>query len=235
MNSLLEQAAGEAWRPTPAQRGQTLGDQACRELRAALRQGMLAPGERLTTRSIAGLLGISVTPAREALNRLVAERLLEYGDRRTAVVPILTRARYAELCLIRLELEGLAARQACGRISPSARTHLDELFEAHEAAYAARDAKRSLQFNEDFHFTIYAAADMPALLQMLETLWLQVGPSMNLLFPSAFDLGWTGGRNHRRMLEAIDRGDGEMLVAAVRQDLEEGRTRLERILPEHRG
>lgn len=213
------------------QRAETLGDQAYRTLRAALRQGRLSPSERLTTRQVAGLLGISPTPAREALSRLVTERVLTLGPDRTAIVPVLTRVRYAELCLIRLELESLAARQAYARIAPATLARLERLYEAHGAAYAARDAKQSLHLNESFHFTIYAAAEMPTLLAILETLWLQVGPSMNLLFPAAFDAGWTGGRHHRAMLDAIRAGDAQALADAVHRDLVDGRTRLDHILP----
>lgn len=210
------------------QRADTLGDQACRSLRAALRRGALAPGERLTTRRIAATLGISLTPAREALNRLAAEQVLEQRADRAIVVPELTRARYRELLAIRLELEGLAARMACPALAaPASLTRLRALYAAHEAAFAARDPQGALQLNEDFHFTIYAAAGMPVLLRMIESLWLQTGPTMRLLFPGSFDAGWIGRINHTAMLEAIIAGDGTALVAAVRQDLLDGQARLE--------
>src|SRR5262249_577830 len=35
----------------------------------------------------------------------------------------------------------------------------------------------------EFHFGLYRAARMPVLLRTVETLWLQTGPYMNLLFP----------------------------------------------------
>ncbi len=211
----------------PVQRVTTLGDQASASLRAALRRGALAPGEKLSTRRIAATLGISLTPAREALNRLVAEGALEQSADRTVLVPVLTRERYRELCLIRLELEGLAARQACAALAaPAPLARLRRLYEEHHAAFTARDAASSLQLNEDFHFTIYAAAGMPALLRLIEALWLQVGPSMNLLYPASFDAGWIGGRNHTDMLNAIIAGDAAKLDAAVRQDLLDGQDRL---------
>ena len=76
----------------------------------------------------------------------------------------------------------------------------------------------------------YAAAGMPTLLQMIESLWLQTGPTMRLLYPASFDTGWIGQRNHTAMLDAITAGDAEALVAAVRQDLLDGLARLERSL-----
>jgi len=216
----------------PVRRMETLGDQACSALRTALRRGILVPGERLVTRQVAATLNVSMTPAREALNRLVAERVLAMAPDRTVVVPVLTRTRYNELYLIRLELEGLAARLACDQISPPEIDHLKELYGSHGKAFRGRDAKRCLQLNEDFHFSIYTASRVQTLVEMLESIWLQVGPSINLLFPGAFDEGWRGGVHHRHMLEAINRLDPAALEAAVRQDLKEGRERLNQILPE---
>ncbi len=207
-----------------------LGDQAADSLRTALRRGALLPGQRLTTRDVAATLEVSFTPAREALNRLVAERVLQLTPDRVAVVPVLTRARYRELCAIRLNLEGMAARAACRRMTEKTIAHLERLYATHAQAYAARDAKTSLRCNGDFHFTIYAQANMPALLQMLETLWLQVGPSMNFLFTAAYDEAWTAGRNHRAMLEAVHSGDAAGLARAVRRDLLDGSQRLSALL-----
>ncbi|HZS83742.1 MAG TPA: GntR family transcriptional regulator [Stellaceae bacterium] len=216
----------------PVNRPETLGDQAYRSLRTALRRGALSPGERLTTREIAATLGVSLTPAREALNRLVAERVLEQGPDRTVIVPILTRDRYEELCVIRLNLEGLAAEIGCTKMTAAQLARMEALYTAHGEAYRRRATKDALRLNEDFHFMIYGAAGMPSLLQILETLWLQVGPSMNLLFPVSYDAGWKGGRHHAAMLEAIRRRDPKALVRAVQRDLEDGRAVLKRLLPE---
>lgn len=215
-------------RIAPVQRAGTLGDQACHSLRAALRQGALAPGERLTTRRVAATLGVSLTPAREALNRLAAEQVLEMGEDRSITVPLLTRARYREILAIRLELEGLAAREACTALAaPASMARLRSLYDAHEAAFLARDPAGSLRHNEDFHFTIYAAAGMKLLLRMIESLWLQVGPTMRLLFPASFEAGWIGRTTHTEMLEAITARDPARLEAAVRRDLLDGQARLE--------
>jgi DNA-binding GntR family transcriptional regulator len=223
---------GRALKLGGVRRGALLADQAVDSLRFALRRGALAPGQRLTTREVAATLGVSFTPAREALNRLVAERLLDLGPDRVARAPVLTRARYLEICAIRLNLETIAARAACPRFDDGALDQLERVFSNHAQAYAARDAKTALRCNEAFHFAIYARAEMPLLLKMLETLWLQAGPSMTMLFTQAYDESWPGGRHHRAMLEAIGRRDGAGLARAVRRDLTEGSRRLAALLPE---
>jgi DNA-binding GntR family transcriptional regulator len=210
----------------------SLGDQAVASLRGALRRGALSPGQRLTVREIADTLDISLTPAREALNRLLAEGVLDQTPDRVAIVPRLTKGSYGEICAIRFHLEGTAAREGCARLAKADLGHLKELYERHAGAYRSRDARISLRLNEEFHFTIYRASAMPMLLQILETMWLKVGPSMNLLFTASYDPDWTGGLHHRAMLNAITGGDPEALERAVRQDLLDGRARLMPHLPD---
>ncbi|MGH7122124.1 MAG: GntR family transcriptional regulator [Acetobacteraceae bacterium] len=216
----------------PVCRSLTLAEQAYANLRTSLRQGVLLPGERLSTRKVAATLTVSLTPAREALNRLVAERLLEQRLDRTIVVPVLTRGRYDEICAVRLELEPLAARLACRTMGPAQLARLQRLYAAHEAAWLRRDTKGALGCNEDFHFTIYGAAQNRTLLLILEALWLQIGPSLNLLFPHSYEAGWKGGEHHRSMMQAIRAGDAAALVKALRRDLSDGRRLLDSVLPE---
>ena len=74
-------------------------------LRQALTTGRFVPGQKLTFRFIAGALGVSLTPVREALGRLVAEGAFEMQPSRSVRVPLMTRARIEELRDIRKSLE----------------------------------------------------------------------------------------------------------------------------------
>src|SRR5690606_41229685 len=56
-----------------------LSDQAYEALKQALLSGRFQPGERIVLRDVAGELGISLTPVREARNHLIAERVLDRG------------------------------------------------------------------------------------------------------------------------------------------------------------
>src|SRR5689334_18492683 len=81
-------------------------------LREALTTGRFAPGQKLSFRFIAGTLGVSLTPVREAIRRLVAEGAFEMRPNRSVRVPLMTRDRILELRDIRLALEGLATEKA---------------------------------------------------------------------------------------------------------------------------
>src|SRR5262247_1561605 len=91
---------------------QTLNDRAYAALKKGLMSGQFRPGQVLTIRQLASEYGISATPVREALQRLVAERSLELLHNRSIGVPILTRETLLELRGVRCLLEGLAGELA---------------------------------------------------------------------------------------------------------------------------
>src|SRR6478752_9373376 len=96
--------------PDPADT--SLRQQVYDSLREALTTGRFAPGQKVTFRYVAGVLGVSLTPVREALRRLVAEGAFEMNPNRSVRVPLMTRDKVLELRDIRMELEGLATGKA---------------------------------------------------------------------------------------------------------------------------
>lgn len=205
----------------PIVRAKTLGDQAYASLREALASGALPPGHRLTVRGLVELLGIGFTPAREALNRLGAEGGLDIGVSRRLMVPTLTLARYEELVKIRMELEPMAAVAALTQLVDADVDALRVVQDGLLAAKMRTDYVRVLARNREFHFGIYRRCGMPTLLAILESLWLQTGPTLRLLYP-AYSRQWRGGVNHAAILGALDARDAKALAAAIRQDLHDG-------------
>ena len=59
--------------------GQSLAERVYGDLKAALKTTRFEPGERVREEAVAEWLGVSRTPVREALQRLLAENLLEIG------------------------------------------------------------------------------------------------------------------------------------------------------------
>lgn len=206
----------------PVVRVDTLGDQAYAQIREALASGSMPPGERLTVRGLVQALNIGFTPAREALNRLAAESVLVQGPQRTLRVPSLTRAKYEELVAIRSELEPLAACAALPHLGKLQVKALEQIQRRLLASMKRRDYPQVLGCNRDFHFAIYRAAPMPTLVAMIEGLWLQIGPTLRLLYPG-YASNWKGGANHAAILEAIRNQDACALARAIRKDLDDGR------------
>src|SRR6476659_3132276 len=90
----------------------SLRSQVYESLREALTAGRFLPGQKLTFRFVADALGVSLTPVREALRRLVAEGAFEMQPNRSVRVPLMTREKILELRDIRMALEGLAVEKA---------------------------------------------------------------------------------------------------------------------------
>ncbi|KQW40661.1 GntR family transcriptional regulator [Rhizobacter sp. Root404] len=210
-------------------RADTLADQAYRGLHRALMTGGLLPEQVLTVRGIADEYGVSLTPVREAIQRLVAEGALTIENARTIRVPRLDVETYREILKIRLELEPMAARQAALRMDNGEMDRLDEVVAAHRAAIEAGEAHRTLTANTDFHMSIYRASALPVLVGIIESLYLRVGPTLNLLFPQ-YCGSLTGHETHLRAVDALRRRDGDALAQAIRDDLTDGSRFLIRFL-----
>ena len=108
----------------------TLWDKAYLSLRSALLAGKFVPGERIILRKVAQDLGISLTPVRDAINRLAAENVLErggVGQGGGASVPLLNAHEFDQLMAIRSSLEPLAAEAAANNASKAEISEISEL------------------------------------------------------------------------------------------------------------
>ncbi len=180
----------------------SLRQQVYDSLREALTMGRFAPGQKVTFRYIAGVLGVSLTPVREALRRLVAEGAFEMNPNRSVRVPRMTRDKLLELRDIRMELEGLASAKAA---MAATRSQIAGIRRAAREIIVARnrgDSATDRQKVREFHFSVYAAARQPTLQRLIEGLWLQTGPYMNLLYPG-FISSSRGPAGRQRLIEAL--------------------------------
>jgi GntR family transcriptional regulator, colanic acid and biofilm gene transcriptional regulator len=208
----------------------SLATQVLREIRSAIVLGDLAPGARLTFRDVAQRLNASVTPVREALLQLVAERVLSVGPGRTITLPMLTRAQFLELRVVRIVLEGLAAEAAARQSGAALADELQAIHCRLDEAKRARDARQATIQNRAFHFRLYEAAALPALLGMIENIWLRTGPYHRYIFADAtryiFDTPVPSHgvtlHCHSHIIEALRRGRPTEVRRAVEADILSG-------------
>ena len=177
--------------------------------------GRFAPGQKVTFRYVAGVLGVSLTPVREAMRRLVAEGAFEMNPNRSVRVPLMTRDNVLELRDIRMELEGLAAAKAALAASRAQIANIRRTAREILAARDRGDGVTDRQKVREFHFAVYAAAAQPTLMRLIEGLWLQTGPYMNLLYPD-FISSSRGPAGRQRLINALQAGD----AATARREME---------------
>lgn len=205
---------------TPPEAADTsLRQQVYASLREALTSGRFAPGQKVTFRYVAGVLGVSLTPVREAMRRLVAEGAFEMNPNRSVRVPLMTRDKVLELRDIRMELEGLAAAKAA---IAATRNQIAEIRGAAREIIAARnrgDSATDRQKVREFHFAVYAAAGQPTLLRLIEGLWLQTGPYMNLLYPG-FISSSRGPAGRLRLIAALQARDASGARREMENDID---------------
>ena len=191
-----------------------LNDQAYDAIKQGLIAGRFAPRQVLVLRNLAASYGISTTPVREALQRLVGEGLLEMLPNRSIAVPDWDVAKFTELFRIRCELEGLAAELATPLMTRAAIAEMTATADEIDAVLAKGRSGDYVPLNQHFHFALYRAANSPRLLRIIENLWGEVGTYMNELFAQgAYDR--IANDAHRAILAALDRRD----AAAVRRHL----------------
>lgn len=193
----------------------SLRSQVYDSLRDALTAGRFAPGQKLTFRYVAGTLGVSLTPVREAIRRLVAEGAFEMQPNRSLRVPSMTRDRLLELRDIRLALEGLATEKAAALTTRDQAANLRRIAAELMAVRNRGDTVADRQKIREFHFALYAIAEQPTLLRVIEGLWLQTGPYMNLLYPD-FVASPRGPERRLRIIKALQAHDG----ATARREME---------------
>ena len=191
-----------------------------RTLRTNIMHGKLVPGQSLTLRGIAKEFNVSMTPAREAARRLVAEGALFSSSSGRLSTPELTSERLEELAALRSLLEVELASRALPRAHMALIDRLTDINSNVARAVSKQDAVGYIHANLDFHRTLYLRAHAPAMLAMAETVWLQLGPTMRSLYGRLRETD--PPHYHRLIIAALRAGDEPGLRLAVRSDVTQG-------------
>ena len=187
----------------------TLSGQVHGQLAELLVSGVVEPGEKLSLRTVAERLGVSIQPVREAVSRLINDQALEVLPNRAVRIPLMSLGQFHELTTIRIVIEGFAVERAAQLRSAAdlvAMRRHDAAFRK-ECRSKAPDVAAAVAANQAFHFAMYRAAGLPALVSIIGGLWLRIGPVLNLDMRSSSARLRIGRaeRCHARMLTAIAR------------------------------
>jgi len=202
---------------------ETMSQRVYKDLRELIIGGRVEPGQKLTLKSLADALGTSQMPVREALRQLAAEGALEFLPNKSLRVPLMTKSKFTELLLIRKELEGLAIEQAASKITSEELIELEKNHAIYlkEIVKKKPDASVAIEANMKLHFAIYRAAKLPTLLNIIEGLWLQVGPVLNLDLRSGSKrlISGPAKNHHAEMIEALRNKNAPKARKALMNDL----------------
>jgi DNA-binding GntR family transcriptional regulator len=197
-----------------------LSDSVYRSIRSAIEAGQFEPGERLLEVDLAKLLGVSRTPVRDALRRLVSEGLLTIIPARGVIVTELDEVEVVELYSVLEVLEGTAAEFAANRASEDNIAQLGRILDEEQESLG--DLDKLVTLNNDFHHAVYAAAHNRYLVRSVR--WLS--DSLNLLRGSTLvdqARQRTSHDEHLQIASAIKRRDPEVAGQVARRHIREAK------------
>ena len=182
-----------------------LRDEIYRQVLDRISTGTLAPGTRVKDTHLAGELGVSRTPVREALLRLAREGVLAADMGRGFRVQPLDRVEMEETGAILAALEGLALTLS-GDISMEQLAQLSEL--DRELSALRGDPNRCIDLDQQWHRTLIEGCPNARLLSMITSLWQVPRRYMRAFLRDAGRVSLST-QHHSRIIEALRRNDRE--------------------------
>jgi DNA-binding GntR family transcriptional regulator len=193
---------------------QTIADR----LRLAIVEGELRPGTRLLEQDLAGSLGVSRGPVREALSRLAQEGLVAINPRRGANVLGLSAADLRDLYGLRQVLEAYAARLVAAAASDADLDALQAVVDRMEALRRRGHLSRLADPDLAFHRRLVVLSGSRRVAAAWE---LTAGPLPALLSltDSAYYARADAVATHQTIVDALRSRDPDRAAAAIGEHL----------------
>lgn len=195
----------------------TTQDNVVDQLRKLILSHYFKPRDRLPQDKLAGLLGVSRTPIREALLKLAGEGLVIFSPYKGASVADFSIKNLNEIYNVRIALEGFASNLAAQRITDSQVDQLSDLLRKMKLTLDASDLQKLLQLNRKFHTGIYSAAEEGRLLELINN-HLDQAEVYRRIFVN-LDHCREEMVNHREMLVALRNHDPVLAEQLTRHHL----------------
>ncbi|MEU7636001.1 MULTISPECIES: GntR family transcriptional regulator [unclassified Streptomyces] len=180
----------------------------------------LRPGQHLVESELAGHLGVSRQPVREALQRLATDGWVDLRPAQGAFVHEPTEDEADQLLTVRTLLEAEAARLAAVHADPSGIAELERLCTQGERAVQDDDVETAVALNAAFHAKVTELAGNAVLAELAA----QVGRRVRWYYtPVARRRGSRSWAEHRDLIAAIADGDEARATAVMRAHTEHTR------------
>lgn len=190
--------------------------------------GDVHPGQPITILGLKNTLGAGMTPVREAIRRLVAEGALEALGNRRICVPVMTLAKLEQIRIARTAIEPKLAYMAAQQGDKNLIKKLELIDKKLDAAIDQGNIHGYMQYNYEFHFLLYTAADASILYKLALSLWLQIGPSLRIM------CGKYGTSNlpdmHKQLMQSLTSADAKSAQKAIEEDISQGMLHVKEML-----
>ena len=196
-----------------------LRDVVFENLRGAIVESKLKPGQRLMEVQLAEQLGVSRTPVREAIRKLELEGLVVMIPRKGAYVANMSLKDVIDVLEIRASLEGLAASLAAERITDEDIKKLESIVEEFNDSINESDVEALLRKDVEFHECIFKSTNNKKLHQLINSLWEQVY-RFRVTYISDYDSTVNIVEEHKMILDAIKRRDSKLAKQYAMQHIQ---------------
>lgn len=194
----------------------TTAAEVARIVRQKILSGQYKAGDFLRQEALAQELGVSRIPIREALALLEAEGFVVREQYRGALIPHLSLREVEEIYGLRSMIEPFLLEHALPKLTP------EVIAKARELVVASRDCtdlNKWGQLNFQFHKTLYAVADLPLTMQVLDQLLMRADRYLRMQRYLSAEIQQESDQEHQNLLDLIEAGRGEDAIASLRQHI----------------
>jgi DNA-binding GntR family transcriptional regulator len=191
-----------------------LSEQVYTLVRKAIVMGNLPPGAPINEPEIAGRLGISRTPVREAVKKVSDEGLVEVFAQHGTFVSGIRRAQVEEAYIIRIALEGESVERAAATISQRQLQDIEDIHQAHETAVRRARYDEAIARDDDLHRAIAEVNDLNMLWKVVDITKAQMDRCRLQSLPDP-GAGLETVAQHRAIIDALAAGNPEMARQAM--------------------
>ncbi len=193
-------------------------------------KGTYAKGEIFSESKLAESLGVSRTPIREAMKRLLQEKLIRETTRGIEVLGV-SNTDLEDLLLIKMTLEPYVADGLMKNMTPEILKELKNLIDEQEFFAKKGNEERVISLDTDFHNLMYSISDRPVLATVL-------GPTHKKLMKFRLASLKVETRmeesveEHRQLIAAMEEGDSAKVKSLIIEHSENAYNNMKKIFKE---
>ncbi len=199
-----------------------VSDQIRLRIESAIASGELLPGDAIDDVALADHYKVSRTPVREALLQLQAQGILSSTPRGGSMVAKMNLQQLLSLWELLAELEGIAVRLACERMSNEDTKSLVKLHRSSKKLADKEDMDGWQEANLKFHEIIYEGARNPFLRQEVLRIRSRTGVYRRHAF-GALGRIKSSYEQHEKIISALEKRDAEAASLCMADHMRPGR------------
>ncbi len=200
-----------------------LKDRAYLKIKQSIQRSEFSPGEFLSERQLAGLLGMSKTPVKAALERLEAEGFVVVSPQQGIVVRDLSVHEIADQFEIRLALESFVLRSIAGKLDEMQVSRLQKNLSQQLRAARTADLSMAVELDSQFHSLFCEFLGNAEIVRVMLHLREKMHRVVTRIFEKTPTRLQAGYKEHCAIAEAVMNGDANRATAALEEHLNYGK------------